>query len=119
MSDSGLEEALANLTICSENNLANNELNLNNSILNNSIMAPPTLDTKLFAFVPTFDGNTTHLNKFIQSIESLITTYWDSQNLANCQNDLIIRAIRSKICGEAEEALLINNAETWADIKKL
>lgn len=43
------------------------------------IMAPPVLDIKLFAFVPTFDGSSSsHLNKFIQSVESLITTYSDT-----------------------------------------
>lgn len=70
MIDLELEEALANLTICSQNNLLNNKNNLNNSNSNNSIIAAPTLDIKLLAFVPTFDGNTTHLNKLIQSIES-------------------------------------------------
>lgn len=116
--ESDLLNSFNNLSISSRNTLLNN-IELNNSINNlNMPNTIPVFDIKNLSIVPDFDGNPNKLHRFIQSAEALLLHYFDTNNLANFQNTLLLNGILNKLHGRAEEIVAIHGATSnWHDIK--
>lgn len=78
----------------------------------------PTLDIKNLSIIPNFDGNPNKLHRFINSSESILCHYFDSNNPNNFQNILLLNGILNKLEGRAEEVVSITGASDWGTIKR-
>lgn len=79
-----------------------------------SNMSVPVLDIKNLSIIPTFDGNPNELHRFISASESILTHFFDTRNVNNFQNTLLLNGILNKLEGRAEEVVSINGAELTA-----
>lgn len=118
--DSGLDlvNLINNLKI--DENLSDNTMSFNNSVNSNSAAgatAVPALDIKNLSMVPNFDGNPTRLTRFINASESILNRYFDTNDLNNFQNTIIMNSLLNKLEGRAEEVVAIYGSNSWNDIK--
>ena len=67
--------------------------------------------------IPSFDGNPVVLPLFVEACEDLILTYFNRQNLADPINPFVIKIIKGKFVGEAQNLIASRELATWNDIK--
>ena len=124
--DDDSELALINffgkLKIKTEDNLKPQQtmsLNAGNVELNGSatIVPVPALNSTDLQIIPNFDGNPARLHRFISACESILSRYFDANNLDNFQNVVLLNSILNKIEGRAEEVVAIYGSQSWAVIK--
>lgn len=84
------------------------------------IMAVPQLQKHHIDCIPEYDGNPATLAIFIQSSEYLINNFSDPNNIANPQNEFLLRAIIGKLTGRALNLVgSRGNLRNWLSIKNL
>lgn len=96
------------------------ELENENQIINqtNNTMAPPAFDLKLLQIIPEFNGeNVIQLHRFLNLSEKILSTYADTVDVRNFQNEIIFHGIISRLTGKAARCLNINPVSTWEELK--
>lgn len=82
--------------------------------INNNNMA---FKVEYLKCIPEYDGNHTELQRFINTSESIINTFYDRQTPNNFQNAFIINSIINKLTGQAKLVANIQNVATWLELK--
>lgn len=98
-----------------QSNSSNSSLNIGSFRLNNLLIM--AFKPEYLNCVPNFDGNPSELNRYLSTCESIITTFYDRQNLNNFQNVYILNSLISKLSGNARSVVNIQNCSNWDDLK--
>lgn len=81
---------------------------------NDSVLNFRTPDS--IRYLPTYDGKKNETRAWIEDVENALQLFNEYKNSAIY--DLIVRAVKSKITGEAREAIIAaGNVSTWPEIK--
>ena len=67
--------------------------------------------------LPEFNGQRALLPEFIKISETLISTFYNTANVADFTNILLVKAIRNKVKGEAASQIASYEINTWAELK--
>lgn len=73
--------------------------------------------TEYLNCIPTFNGNPTELQRFIQTCESIIHSFYIAAEPNNFRNTFIINSIFNKLQGQARVVVNIQNVQSWEDLK--
>lgn len=86
---------------------------------NMALQAPPDFDAKLLNIVPQFDGNPLELSSYLDTVNTLISNYWDARpDRKDCvQNITIIYGVYAKLVGKAREVYSICTSKDWQSVK--
>lgn len=94
---------------------SNYQIKFNHPLLNNLVNM--AFKPEYLSCVPQFDGNPSELNRYLSTCESIITTFYDRQNVNNFQNKYILNSLISKLSGNAKSVVNIQNCSNWEELK--
>lgn len=87
------------------------------NISNNSSLTMAEFKSEYLQIVPDFTGNQALLTEFITCSESILTQFYNQQNVNDFRNIFILKSIKNKIKGNAAQAIASYNISTWNDLK--
>lgn len=95
------------------------KINKSTEVVNseNLIMAIPEFKFDYLRIVPEFTGNPNTLTDFITTSEQLINQFYNTQDVTDFQNILLLRSIKNKIRGDAANNLASYNITSWLELK--
>ena len=66
--------------------------------------------------IPTYEGGTRLLSHFIQQCDRFVQMLYTADQLVN---ESLYTLIKSKLCGEALDLIVVNNPEGWTECKRI
>jgi hypothetical protein len=82
-------------------------------------MATPVLKREYLDMVPTFNGDSQLLARFIEVCEKLVARFYNAVDTSDFQNEYLMSSILAKITGPAAEVVGNSRIGTWQDLKEI
>lgn len=82
-------------------------------------MATPVLKREYLDMVPTFNGDSQLLPRFIEVCEKLVARFYNAVDTSDFQNEYLMSSILAKITGPAAEVVGNARIGTWQNLKDI